>query len=104
MPVKIVKLSQLPRRKRHVTPKIAFLHEWAETLVILAENKLAPDHAITFTVPRAFMAQWKYKDARAVVRPVKKNIEYSFGTKYKVSAVTVADGVTVIIKRLKGTR
>jgi hypothetical protein len=97
MAVNVVKVSQLPKRKRNAVPRIMRTADWAKVLKVLAEGSLGPDEALLFTITREEMTKYKIKDIKAAVRPVRKNLRDG-RSPYKVSAKTTAEGGALIFR------
>ena len=97
MAVNIVKLTDVPKRKRHAVPRIMQTADWAMVLLTMANGKLKPDEAIVFTMTPAELNQYKIKNVRAAARPIKQRIK-EHGWPYVVTAKNTAEGGMIVIR------
>ncbi len=97
MAVKVVKVSQIPKRKRNAVPRIMKTADWAKVLKVLESATLGPDEALLFTITTEEMAKYKIKDIRAAARPIKKTLKDS-RSPYRVSSKNTAEGGALIFR------
>lgn len=97
MPIRIVKLTEVPKRRRQAKPRIMQMADWAEVVKTLNAGALGRDEALIFTITPEEMEKHKIKNIRAAVRPLKAWLK-KCRSPYKLSTKNTTEGAMVIFR------
>jgi hypothetical protein len=97
MALRIVKLDQVPKRRRRAVPRIMRIPEWAQALEKMSVG-IGLTEAIVITLTPEELAKYRISNIKAAARPIRQHIE-THGLHYIVSAKYTSEGGTIVIAR-----